>query len=75
MITRECAIAEVIKLKHGESWTYPESDYGKAEILYQYGTYFLFEIPNFGGEPSYTGEFANYKDGIGALIKEIERWT
>ncbi len=75
MIDTEEAVKEILKLKDGESWIYPESDYGAGEILLQYGSYFLFEIPQYGGEPRYSGVFTNYKENVCDLISEIERWT
>ena len=42
---------EIIKLKDGQCWTWPESDYGLAEIWLKNSTYFLFDIPLYGGEP------------------------
>lgn len=74
MITRDEAISEVMKLKDGESWTYPESYYGKAEIWLKNGTYFLFEIPTYGGEPSFNN-YVNYAYKIDGLISIIEGWT
>lgn len=64
---------EILKLRDGESWTWPESDYGKAEIWFKNGTYFLFEIPSFGGEPRF---FAGYKRStLVTLINIVESWT
>ena len=36
---------EILKLKHGEKFIIPESDYGKAEIWFINDIYVLFEIP------------------------------
>ena len=64
---------EILKLKNNELWTWPESDYGKAEIWLMYDMYFLFEIPNFGGEPCYVSAYI--KDTIPDLIATVEKWT
>lgn len=65
---------EIFKLKDGQSWTWPESDYGKAEIWLKNGTYFLFEIPQFGGEPFYVAAFVG-KGRIGELVGTVNLWT
>ena len=62
---------EILKLKNGESWVWPESDYGKAEIWLKYNTYFLFEIPIYGGEPRFYKQFRD----IDSLIKMVESWS
>ena len=64
---------EILKLKDGESWTWPESDYGKAEIWYKNKTYFLFEIPQYGGQPMYSRSFC--ESNIDGLTLEVESWT
>jgi len=64
---------EILKLKDGESWIWPESDYGKAEIWYKNGTYFLFEIPQFGGQPMYSCSFN--ENNIDGLIFKVNSWT
>jgi len=74
MIKTDEAIIAVADLKDGETWTYPESDYGKAEVWFKHGTYFLFGIPTYGGQPSYVSR-TNYKENIVDLIHRIESWT
>ena len=64
---------EILKLKDGESWIWPESDYGKAEIWYKNKTYFLFEIPMYGGEPSLVDNYT--VSTLDYLIKTVELWT
>lgn len=64
---------EILNLKDGECWIWPESDYGKAEIWYKNNTYFLFEIPTFGGQPSFVDSFTIAT--IMNLIKTVESWT
>lgn len=64
---------EILKLKDGQSYTVPESDYGKAEIWLKNGVYFLFSIPMFGGEPNFEKEF--YSGNIDGLIDTINSWT
>lgn len=64
---------EILKLKDGECWEWPESDYSKAEIWYKNERYFLFEIPNFGGQPSFVDSFNKFE--IDSLIKTVNSWT
>lgn len=64
---------EILKLKNNESWTWPESDYGKAEIWLMHGMYFLFEIPSFGGEPRYVDTYI--ATTLPDLIATVEKWT
>ena len=64
---------EILKLKDGESWTWPESDYGRAEIWLKNNIYFLFEIPSFGGEPIYDSTYTMAT--LQYLIKKVESWT
>lgn len=64
--------AEAIRnLKDGESWVWPESDYGKAEIWKKNDHYFVFEIPMYGGDPMY----ALSTDSVNEIVKEVESWT
>jgi hypothetical protein len=74
MIKTDVAVKAVEALHDGEGWTYPESDYGKAEIWLKNGTYFLFGIPEYGGQPHYVTK-TNYKNNIDDLIRMIELWT
>lgn len=61
------------KLKDGECYTVPESDYGKAEIWLKNETYFLFEIPMYGGNPHFGGYFNKHR--IDDLIATYQSWT
>lgn len=63
---------KIIALKDGEVWIVPESDYGKAEIWLKHETYFLFEIPAFGGQPSF---FKAYRSHIDEMINDYNSWT
>lgn len=65
--------SEILKLNHGESYIVPESDYGKAEILFYNDTYFLFEIPIYGGKPGFHKSYQ--KNQIDEIVKTIESWT
>ncbi|MCK4359155.1 MAG: hypothetical protein KAW92_10530 [Candidatus Cloacimonetes bacterium] len=67
------AIKEIAKLKDGESWIWPESDYGKAEIWLKNNLYFLFGIPSYGGAPIFYKAFE--KDEINTLVKTVKSWT
>lgn len=64
---------EILKLKDSESFIVPESDYGKAEIWFKNGTYFLFEIPMYGGKPNFSKSYS--KHCVDDMIKETESWT
>lgn len=72
MKTQE-AINEIEKLGDGESWIYPEGDYGRAEIWLKNDRYFLFTIPCFGGKPIYYGAYL--KKETDYIIKIVEEWT
>ena len=64
---------EILKLKHGEKFIIPESDYGKAEIWFINDVYILFEIPYLGGSPYFQATY--YRTRIDALIDNVETWT
>jgi len=64
---------EILKLKEEECWTDAIGDCGKAEVWLKNGTYFLFEIPLYGGRPQFSGAFFNRN--IDALINKIDSWT
>lgn len=66
-------IGEITMLKDGEHWTYPESDYGKAEVWYKHEVYFLFEIPQYGGVPKFVRAF--HKKAVTEILDTIESWT
>ena len=63
---------EILKLKHGEKYIIPESDYGKAEVWFINDIYIVFEIPVFGGEPYFHDTY--YKNQIDALIEYVSTW-
>jgi len=64
---------EILKLNHGECYTIPESDYGKAEIWRIWDNYLLFSIPMYGGTPSFD---SSYKlSSIDKLLQTVESWT
>jgi len=64
---------EILKLRDGESWIWPESDYGKAEIKLNSDIYSLFEIPMYGGEPSLVDNYTIAT--LDHLIKLVESWA
>jgi hypothetical protein len=66
-------LEEIKKLKHNEYWVWSESDYGKAEIWCMYDIFILFEIPTFGGVPSYYETYI--KQNLERLIETVESWT
>ncbi|MHB8871876.1 MAG: hypothetical protein ACYC5G_05480 [Candidatus Doudnabacteria bacterium] len=64
---------EILRLKDGECFIVPESDYGKAEVWLKNKTYFLFEIPIYGGEPQFHSDYR--KNNIQKMIMEYNSWT
>ena len=64
---------ELEKLRHGEHYTAPQSDHGKAEIYRLHDRYILFEIPMFGGQPQYAGTF--HINQIDKIITIIDNWA
>jgi len=64
---------EILKLKDNECFTVPESDYGKAEIWLNHERYFLFEIPMYGGMPTFVDSYR--KEQLDDLIKLVNSWT
>jgi hypothetical protein len=64
---------EILKLKNGECYTVPESDYGKAEVWKVNNYYVLFSIPTFGGNPAY--ESTNHETLIDHIVETINSWT
>ncbi len=63
----------ILKLKQGEMYLIPESDYGKAEVYLINDRYFLFGIPMYGGEPWYNDNYK--KEQIDELLKVVYSWT
>lgn len=64
-------LEKVEALTNGEHYVVPESDYGKAEIWFINGEYFLFEIPTYGGQPMYSGRYSNADDAL----RKVNSWT
>lgn len=60
-------------LKHLECWTYPLSDYGRAEVWRMHNNFIVFEIPQFGGTPRFG--FGCNENCINYLLREIEKWN
>jgi hypothetical protein len=60
-------------LKDGQCVIVGNSDYGKAEILLKNNTYFLFEIPQFGGVTIFS---KSYSFGfIDEIVDQINLWS
>jgi len=64
---------QILNLKDGEVYVIPESDYGKAEIWKKNDCFFLFEIPMYGGRPSFNSAYQIHR--IDDLINTVESWT
>ena len=73
-ITAEEAKEEILKLKHGEHWTWPDtSDCGHAEIWRIWDTYIVLEVPCYGGIPQFH---RGYRKGwLDELIETVGGWT
>lgn len=61
------------KLKNGENFIVPESDYGKAEIWRINNVYVSFEIPLFGGAPLFHAVYR--LDEVEKMLKDINNLT
>lgn len=48
----------------------PKSDYGFAEIYKIYGDFFVFAIPQYGGQPEFYKSFSKWQ--IKDLIKDLK---
>lgn len=64
---------KILALQDGECYIVPESDYGRAEIWFKNSSYLLFEIPMYGGEPSFVCAYGKHM--IDEMIKHYESWT
>lgn len=64
---------EILKLRTGQVYVVPESDYGKAEVWRINSTYFIFSIPMFGGEPSYEDSYRVGDED--KVVATINSWT
>lgn len=51
-------------LEDGESFIWPESDYGKAEIWRKNETFLVFSIPMYGGVPVFEKAMKRVDDVI-----------
>jgi len=60
-------------LKDGDCFIWPQSDYGKAEIWFKNEVFFLFEIPEYGGMPIFSGSF--HPSQVDRLIDKVNSWT
>ena len=63
----------ILELRDGESYTVPESDYGKCEIWLKHDRYFLFEIAVFGGDVRFSESFE--KGQIDKMIETYNKWN
>ncbi len=64
---------QILKLKNGECYTVPESDYGRAEVWKINNVYVLFSIPLYGGEPAYEQVYGLHR--IDEMISSINSWS
>lgn len=64
---------KIKELKDGQSLIVSQSEESGAEIWLKHNTYFLFEIPMYGGEPRFTESYPMYR--IDEMINEYSSWT
>lgn len=68
----------LMALKNGGKYIIPESDYGKAEIWYINGDYFIFSIPIGGGCPRFeeaVGTYHTKERQVSKVLQIIDTWT
>ena len=63
----------ILKLKDGESYFVSLGEEAGGEIWLKNGTYFLFEVPQYGGEPRFDVYFGKYE--IDSMIARVLSWT
>ncbi len=63
---------EILNIKDGQKWIWPESDYGKAEIWKINDIYILFGIPMYGGEPFFIKAYR--LSDCQQMIDAVESW-
>lgn len=73
MEQKQIDMAEIKKLHHGQSYIVPKSDYGIAEVWMINYVYFLFSIPEFGGQPTFEKVFK--KGAEDEMIQLIYSWS
>ncbi len=65
---------EILKLHHGQCYTVPESDYGKAEIWKIWENYFVFEMSMYGmSTPSFAKTYRTGQEE--EIVELINSWT
>lgn len=72
-IDEEDPYRAISSLKDGQMWTWPKSDYGRAEVWRTGLHYILFEIPEFGGETMFSQSYPIA--AIDRLIADVNTWT
>ena len=73
MNTKDQDIANVKKLYHGEHCTVGQSEGGGGEVYRIWNTYFLFSIPQYGGEGNFERAFTSTQ--IEQLVDNAHSWT
>jgi hypothetical protein len=66
-------IKEIESLENGEHFIWSTFEESGAEIWKINNRYFIFEIPQYGGEPHY--QFSVNINNIGEIIEKVEKWT
>ena len=63
----------ILKLKDGETYFISMGEEAGGEIWLKNDVYFLFEIPQYGGEPRYIDHYRKFH--IDNLIDIVLSWT
>jgi hypothetical protein len=64
---------EIEQLEDGKYFYWPLLEEAGAEIWKINNRYFVFEIPQYGGEPRYS--FNVGSNNIKEIIEKVEKWT
>ena len=63
----------ILNLKDGETYFISTGEEAGGEIWYKNDVYFLFEVPQYGGEPRYISHYSKFR--IDDLINVVLGWT
>ena len=63
----------ILNLKDGETYFINTGEESGGEIWLKNDVYFLFEVPQYGGEPRYSSHYSKFR--IDDLINVVLGWT
>jgi len=63
----------ILKLKDGETYFIPLGEEAGGEVWKKNDVYFLFEIPQYGGNPMYSSHYSKFR--IDELLNVVKGWT